>query len=167
MAGTYNLEARGPDRSDDDFRNEFLGALFREREVEVLDEQQIDAEPGQFALLDAERRQSERFGRGKEYAARMRFEGQHAGRAGGLPRKFAGPADQYGMTAVQTIEIPHRQDRAGRVVRSGAGMSYNSDHGNGNRAVSRPANCYENSPAAGLRIAHRIPWGHAPRQKPV
>ena len=123
----------------------------------MLDEQQIDAEPGQFALLDAERRQPEGFGRRKEHAARMRLEGQHAGRAARFPRELAGPADQHRMPAVQTIEIAHRQDRAGRVVRAGAGMSDDSDHGSGNRAVSRPANCYENSPAGGRRIADRAP----------
>ena len=107
----------------------------------MLNEQQIDAEPGQFALLDAERRQPEGFGRGEEHAARMRLEGQHAGRAARFSRELAGPPDQHGMAAVQTIEIAQPQDRAGRVVRPGAGMSYDSDHGSGNRAVSRPANC--------------------------
>ncbi len=116
-------DMRSADRSDDDLRDEFLGTLLREGEVEMLDKQQIDAEPCQFALLDAERRQPEGFGRGKEHGARMRLEGQHSGRAACLPRELAGPADQHGMAAVQAIEIAHRQNRAGRVVRSGAGMS--------------------------------------------
>jgi hypothetical protein len=71
----------------------------------------------------------------------MRLEGQHSGRAAGFARELAGPADQHGMPAVQTIEIAQRQDRAGQVVRAGAGMSYDSDHGSGDRAVSGPANC--------------------------
>src|SRR6202030_1673785 len=149
-------DMRGPDRSDDHFGNEFLGTLLREGEVEMLDEQQIDAESGQFTLLDAERRQPEGFGRGEEHAARMRLEGQHSGGAARFPRELAGPAGQPGMAAMQTIEIAHRQDRAGRVVRPGAGMSDDSDHGSGNRAVSRPANCYENSPAGGQRIAYHF-----------
>ena len=95
----------------------------------MLDEQQIDAEPGHFALLDAERRQPERFGRREEHAARMRLEGQHAGRAARFPRELARLADQHRMAAVQTIEIAHRQHRAARVVRPGTGMSYDSDHG--------------------------------------
>src|ERR1700756_3427881 len=122
----------------------------------MLDEQEIDAEPRQFALLDTERRQPEGFGRRKEHAARMRLEGQHSGRAARFPRELASLPDQHGMPAVQTIEIAHRQDRAGRVVRPGAGMSYDSDHGSGNRAVSRPASCYENSPTGVRRIADRV-----------
>jgi len=39
------------------------------------------------------------------------------------------------MAAMQAVEIAHRKDRAGRVVRLGAGMSYDSDHGDKNRAV--------------------------------
>jgi hypothetical protein len=35
-------------------------------------------------------------------------------------------------------------------------MSDDSDHGSGNRAVSRPANCDENSPTGGWRIADRV-----------
>ena len=122
----------------------------------MLDEQQIDAEPGQFALLDTEGRQPEGFGRGKEHAARMGLECQHARRAACFPREIAGPADQHGMAAVQAIEIADREDRAGGVVRPRAGMSYDSDHGSGNRAVSRAANCHENSPTGGPRIADRV-----------
>jgi len=39
------------------------------------------------------------------------------------------------MTAVQAVEITHRKNRAGRVIRPRTGMSYDSDHGSGNRAV--------------------------------
>src|SRR5207253_3472513 len=41
---------RGADRSDDDFGDELLGTFLRKGQIEMLDEQQIDAEPSQFAL---------------------------------------------------------------------------------------------------------------------
>ena len=65
----------------------------------------------------------------------MRLEGEHSGWTVVLPRQFADPADQRRMAAMQAVEIAHRKDRAGRVVRLGAGMSYDSDHGDKNRAV--------------------------------
>jgi hypothetical protein len=46
-----------------------------------------------------------------------------------LMRQVAGSADQQRMTAMQPVEIAHRQNRAARVVRLGAGMSDDSDHG--------------------------------------
>jgi hypothetical protein len=65
----------------------------------------------------------------------MRLEGEDPGWVAALPRQFADPADQRRMAAVQAVEIAHREDRAGRVMRPGAGMSYDSDHGDKNRAV--------------------------------
>ena len=97
----------------------------------MLDEQEIDAEPGQFALLDPERGQPERLGSGHEHAARMRLEGQHRGRPAVLPRQVARAADQQRMAAMQPVEIAHRQHRAARMVRLGAGMSDDADHGSG------------------------------------
>jgi hypothetical protein len=35
------------------------------------------------------------------------------------------------MPAMQAIEIAHREDRAGGVIRPGTGVSYDSDHGSG------------------------------------
>ena len=68
------------DRADQHLGDERFGALAREIEVEMLDEQQIDPEPRDLALLDAERRQPERLGLRHEHAARMRLEGQYPGR---------------------------------------------------------------------------------------
>ena len=41
----------------------YSALFFDEGEIEMLDEQQIDAEPGDLALLDAERGQPERLAR--------------------------------------------------------------------------------------------------------
>ncbi len=122
------------DRADDDLRQEIFGALGGETGVEMLDEQQIDAEPSQFALLDAKRGQPKRLGRRDENAARMRLEGQHPDRPVLRPRQIAGAADQQRMAAVQTVEIAHRQHRTARMVRLGAGMSDDADHGAGREA---------------------------------
>src|SRR5262249_38716565 len=116
-------EVTGANRPDDDLGDKFLGALAGKAEIEMLDEQQIDAEPRQFALLDAEWRQPERLGPGNEDAARMRFEGQHTcGRALCLSA-VADLAEQYRMPAMQAVEIAHREHRTTRVVRPGTGVA--------------------------------------------
>jgi hypothetical protein len=120
VAGAY--------RSDDDFGNKVLRTRGGEAEIEMLDEQQIDAEARQFALLDAERRQPERLGPRKENAARMRLEGQHRGRSALGLRTVADLAKQYGMPPMQAVEIAYREDRTTRMVRAGAGMSDDADH---------------------------------------
>ncbi len=124
-------DMRGADRSNDDLGDEVVGAFRRKAEIEMLDKQQVDAEAGQFALFDAERRQAERLGRGKEHAARMRLEGQHSGWPALRMREVARAADQHRVAAMQAVKIAHRKDRPGRVIRSGAGMSDDSDHGSG------------------------------------
>jgi hypothetical protein len=117
------------DGSDDDLSDEILGALRRKTEIEMLDEQQIDAEPRQFALLDAERRQSERLGRREEHGARVRLEGQYRGGPTLGPRKVVCLRDQHSVAAMQAIEIAHREDGAPWVIRSGTGMSDDANHG--------------------------------------
>jgi hypothetical protein len=61
----------------------------------------------------------------------MRLEGEHSGRMARSARELAGLADQHGMPPVQAIEVAHREDRAGGMIRPGAGMSDDSDHGSG------------------------------------
>ncbi len=95
----------------------------------MLDKQQLDAEPRQFMLFGAERGQSERLGGRKEHTARMRLERQHGRGYAMSPGEVAHIADQHRMPAMQTIEIAHRKHRATRVVRSGARMSDDADHG--------------------------------------
>ena len=111
-------DMRGADRSNDDLGDEVVGAFSRKAEIEMLDKQQVDAE-------------AERLGRGKEHAARMRLEGQHSCRHGLRMREVARSADQHRVAAMQAVEIAHRKDRPGRVIRPGAGMSDDSDHGSG------------------------------------
>jgi hypothetical protein len=119
----------GADRPDDDFGDEILGALGGEAEIEMLDKQQLDAEPRQFVLFSAERGQPERLAAGIEDAARMRLEGQDGGGRAGGAGAVAGLADQRGMALMQPVEIAHRQHRAARVARSGTGMSDDAEHG--------------------------------------
>jgi hypothetical protein len=59
----------------------------------------------------------------------MRLEGQHGRGYAMSPGEVAHLADQHRMSAMQTIEIAHRKNRATRVVRSGARMSDDADHG--------------------------------------
>ena len=134
-------DVRSADRADDDLGDEILGALCGKGEVEMLHEQQIDAEPRQLALLDAKRGQPERLRRRHEDAARMRLEGQHPSGRLPRPRQVAGPADQQRMAAMHPVEIAHRQHRAARVMRLGTGMSDDADHGVGR----------------GSFLAHRVP----------
>ena len=83
----------------------------------MLDEQQIDPEPRDLALLDAERGQPERLAPGHEDAARVRLEGQHRRRHAGRAGTVARLADQRRMAPVQPVEIAHRQHRAARMAR--------------------------------------------------
>jgi hypothetical protein len=46
-------------------------------------------------------------------------------------REVARSADQHRVAAMQAVEIAHRKDRPGPMIRPGAGMSDDSDHGNG------------------------------------
>ncbi len=103
-------DVRGADRANDDFGDEILGAFDRKGEIEMLNKQQIDAEPRQLALLDAERGQPKRFGCRDEHTARVRFEGQHPGWPARRSREIAHLADQHGVTAVQAVEIAHCKD---------------------------------------------------------
>jgi len=118
----------GADRSDDYIRDEVLGTLGGKAEIEMLDKQQVGAEPRQFAFLDPKRRQPERLGPGKENAARMRLEGQHRGRPALRLPTVSDLTEQHCVPAMQPIEIAYREDRATRVVRTGAGMSDDADH---------------------------------------
>src|SRR5438552_3333213 len=61
-----DIDMRGADRANDDFGDEVLGALRGKAEIEMLHEQEVDAEPRQLTLLDAVRRQPERLGRREE-----------------------------------------------------------------------------------------------------
>ncbi len=124
-------EVPGADCPDDNLCDEILGTLGGKAEIEMLDKQQLDAEPRQFVLLGAERGQSERLGTRKENAARMRLEGQQGSGPALSPRAVAHLTDQHRVPAMQTVEIAHRQNRTRRVVRSGAGMSDDADHGSG------------------------------------
>ena len=120
---------RSADRADDDFGEKILGALGGKGAIEMLDKQEINSEPRQFALLDPERGQPKRLARRNEHGSRMRLEGQHGGGPVLLPRHVACARDKQRVAAMQAVEIAHRQDRAARVVRSGAGMSDDADHG--------------------------------------
>src|SRR3954468_23228166 len=82
------------DRPDHHLPDERFSAPAGEGGVEMLDEQELDAELGDLAFFDPERGQSERFAPGHEDGARMRLEGQDAGRYAGLPRPLAGILDQ-------------------------------------------------------------------------
>ena len=127
----------GADRTHDDVGNKILGALGGKAEIEMLDKKEIDAEPRQFALLDAKGRQPERLGRRKKDAARMRLEGQHRGRPALPAAELARLRDQRRMTLVQPVEIAHRQHRWARMARSRAGMSDDADHGDGRCSFDR------------------------------
>jgi hypothetical protein len=107
---------RGADCSNDDVGNEVLGALCGKGEVEVLDEQKVDAEASQLALFDTQWRQPERLRPREEHLARMRLERQHTGRSLFRLRELARPAEQHGMPAVEAVEIADREDGATRVV---------------------------------------------------
>src|SRR5579864_7490220 len=65
------------DGLDHHFLDERFGAFRGEGAIEMLDKEEIDAEPGDLALLDAKRRQAERLAAGHEDIAGMRLEGQH------------------------------------------------------------------------------------------
>ena len=95
----------------------------------MLDEQQVDPEPRDLALLDPERGQPERLAFRHEHAARMRLEGQHPGRHAGGAGALARLADQRRVAAMQPVEIAHRQHRAARVARFGTGMADDAEHG--------------------------------------
>ena len=107
-------------------------ALFPgEGAVEMLDEQEIDAEPRDLALLDAKRRQTERLAPRHEDAARVRLEGQHRHRRAARLGERAGLADQRRMALVQPVEIAHRQHRAALMLRTGARMTDDAQSGQG------------------------------------
>jgi hypothetical protein len=80
------------DRADHHLIDERFGALPREFGIEMLDEQEIDAEKRDLALLDAKRRQAKRLAAGNEDVARVRLEGQYrARRAAASPISAAWP----------------------------------------------------------------------------
>jgi len=122
-------DVRGADRCNNYVGDEVLGALCRKGDIEVLHEQEVDAEPRQLALLDAERREAERLGGREEHAARVRLKSQHRSWPALCPREIARVADQYGMSAMQPVEIAHRENRARRMVRPGTRMADDADHG--------------------------------------
>src|SRR5207302_4348484 len=62
------------DRAEHHLLDKGFGALLREIEVEMLDEQQVDAEPLDLALLDPKRGQPIRLAFRHEDAARVRLE---------------------------------------------------------------------------------------------
>src|SRR5580658_3315216 len=97
----------------------------------MLDEQEIDAEPGDLALLDAEWRQAEWLAARHEDVARMRLEGQHRGGGAARRGERAGAADQRRVALVQPIEIAHCQHRAALMRRAGARMSNDAQSGQG------------------------------------
>src|SRR5207237_4834507 len=110
-----------PNRAEHDLLDKGFGALLRETRVEMLDEQQLDPEPRDLALLDPERGQPIGLAAGHEDAARMRLEGQHAGRLAGGMGALAGRPDQRRVPQMQPVKIAHRQDRAARMGGSGTG----------------------------------------------
>ncbi len=95
----------------------------------MLDEHQIDIEPREFAFLNAERRQAKGFALGHKDGARMRLEGQHSDRFAGGMGPVARRGDQSRMTAMDPIEIAQGQYHAARMIRVGAGMSDDAEHG--------------------------------------
>ena len=109
-------DMRRADRADHDFVDKRFGALLGEGR-------------GRNAGRTADRRRAGRVSRsltrngvsrngsvaGQEHVARVRLEGQHAGRRVRCAREFAQVADQRRMAAVQPVEIAHRQHRAARV----------------------------------------------------
>ena len=119
----------------------------------MLDEQELNAEPSHFTLLDAKRRQPERLGSGKKDATRMRLKGQHRGGPALSLRAIANLAEQHGVPTMQAIKIAQREDRTTRVVRAGAGMSDDTDHKS--RARRLRAGVAKNSPSRAPRIAVR------------
>src|SRR5690242_14619977 len=64
------------DRADQHVVDKRFGTFAGKLAIEMLDEQELDAKPGELALLDAERRQAERLGVRHKDVARMRLEGQ-------------------------------------------------------------------------------------------
>jgi hypothetical protein len=122
-------DVRHADGTDQHILNKRFGAFARKGRVEMLDKQQIDIEPGHFALLDPERRQAERLAILHEDVAWMRLEGQHRNGRTKRARLFAHFADQRGMPLVQPVKITERQHRAARMGRSGTGMSNDAEHG--------------------------------------
>src|SRR6266550_2348381 len=118
-----------PDRPEHDLLDKVFGAPVGEFQIEMLDEQELDPEPCDLALLDPERGQAKRLALRHKDTARMRLEGQDARRRSGTLGARAGRLDQRGMPQMQPVEITHRQYRAARMGRSGTGMSDNAEHG--------------------------------------
>ena len=132
------------DRPDHHLVDERFGAFRGKAAVEMLDEEKIRAEPRDLALLDAERGEPERLPAGHEDIARMRLEGQHAGRRAARFGETPGVADQRRMAFVQAIEVAHRQHRAALVGGAGTGMSDDAQSGQGG-ATTPETTCPENS----------------------
>ena len=118
-----------PDRPEHDLLDKVFGAPVGEFQIEMLDEQELDPEPRDLALLDPKRGQAKRLALRHEDTARMRLEGQDARRLSGPPGARAGRLDQGGVSQMKPVEITHRQHRAARMGRSGTGMSNDAEHG--------------------------------------
>src|SRR5260370_36693381 len=103
------------DRAEHHLLDKGFGALLREIEVEMLDEQQVDAEPLDLALLDPERGQPERFAFRHADAARMRLEGLYHGGLAVRPRAPAPPAlPSVPATPAARPACPHPHIHAGQ-----------------------------------------------------
>jgi hypothetical protein len=117
------------DRAQHDLLDKGFSAPMGEFQIEMLDEQELDPEPRDLALLDPERGQAERLALRHEDTARVRLEGQDPRRLSDRLGARACRLDQRRMAQMQPVEIAHRQHRATRMGRSGTGMSDDAEHG--------------------------------------
>src|SRR5256885_6860881 len=74
-----------PDRPEHDLLDKVFGAPVGEFQIEMLDEQELDPEPRDLALLDPKRGQAKRLALRHEDTARMRLARQGARRLFGRP----------------------------------------------------------------------------------
>ena len=109
------------------------GRLARgEGAVETRDVEDLDAERGEVAGLEAEGREPEGFARGGQDLARVRLEGEHGKRRAEGPCDARAFLDHRAVAEMDPVEIADGDDRAARVCGRGLPVPYDA-HG---RAVS-------------------------------
>ena len=91
---------------------ELLGGLGREGEVEMKDEESIDADRLDGTGLGPQGREAKRGIAGLEHFARMGLEGEDRRRPALCRRLVAGGADHRLMAEMHAVEIADRDDRA-------------------------------------------------------
>ena len=120
-------DARGDNIGDEG------GRLARgEGAVEARNVEDLHAERGEVAGLEAEGREPEGFVRGGQHLARMRLEGEHGKRRAEGARDARAFLDHRAVAEVDPVEIADGDDRAARVRGRGLPVPYDA-HG---RAVS-------------------------------